>query len=177
MREFFFVALMLLLLQSCAAVVTKDMMETGIRDFSLQELTRSPEQYKGKRFILGGAIATTGPTEQGCLIDALYVPVDSSGRPRDVQPDGRFLALYPKELGALESARYSRNRRITLAGIFTGVQADKVGQMDRPYPAFRIEQIHLWPRDSRNPGSSAAPQWGPPYGPPLTPYGLPYNYW
>ncbi len=103
-RRLLFVPLALFLFSSCTAVIRKDLLDSGIRDFSLQELTGVPDQYKGKHFILGGTTARTTLTEQGSLVDALYVPVDSSGYLRGIQPDGRFLALYPKELGMLDPA-------------------------------------------------------------------------
>jgi outer membrane lipoprotein len=177
MRKFLFVALALLLLSSCTTVIRKDLLDSGTRDFSLQELTRNPEQYKGKRFILGGTVARTTRTEEGSLVDALYVSVDSSGYLRNMQPDGRFLALFPKEMGMLDPALYTSNRHITLAGIFTGVQPSRIGEMGYLFPEFRVEQIYLWPRSRYNPYYHWGPEWGPPWGPPWSPYGgYPYYY-
>jgi outer membrane lipoprotein len=178
MRRLLFVPLALFLFSSCTAVIRKDLLDSGIRDFSLQELTRAPDQYKGKRFVLGGTIARTTLTEKGSLVDAVYVPVDSYGYLRGLQPDGRFLAFYPKELGILDPALYGPNKRVTLAGIFTGVQPGKIGQMDYTFPEFRVEQIYLWPMNRHYPYAYYwGPEWGPPWGPPWSPYGYPYYYW
>ncbi len=177
MRRLLFVALVLLVLSSCVSVLKKDLMETGIRDFSLDALMRNPEGYRGKLFILGGTIVHTAPTEEGTLIDAQYVPVDSYGYLEARPPDDRFLALYPKELGILDPGLYSPNRQITLAGTFTGTRATRIGQTDYLFPLFRIEQIYLWPSVRYYPSYYFwDPYWGPPWGPPWPPYGYPY-YW
>ncbi len=177
MRKLLFVALALIVLSSCTTVLRKDLIETGIRNFSLQELTANPQQYQGKRFILGGQVARTTLTEKGSLVDALYVPVDSYGYLKSIQPDGRFLALFPKEMGMLDPALYTSNRRVTISGIFTGVQQGRIGQMEYLFPTFRIEQIYLWPRNAYYPYAYWGPEWGPPWGPPWSPYGYPYYYW
>jgi outer membrane lipoprotein len=177
MRKLLFVGLVLLLLSSCATVLKKDLMETGIRDFSLEDLTRNPEASKGKSYILGGMIAGATVTGAGFLIDAQYVPVDSAGYLKEQPPDGRFFALYPKEMGTLDPALYSTGRQITLAGIFIGTQSGKIGQMDYLLPLFRIEQIFLWPKPQLYPSYYWDPYWGPWWGPSWLPYGYPpYGY-
>ncbi|OPY64702.1 MAG: Outer membrane protein slp precursor [Syntrophorhabdaceae bacterium PtaU1.Bin034] len=159
-----------LLVTSCATVLRKDLMQTGIRDFSFADLTAAPDVYKGRLFILGGVIAGTSVTENGSLVEALYVPVDSSGYLEDRKPSVRFLALYPKERGILDPMIYRKNRQITLAGIFTGTQRGKIDSMEYTFAVFQIEQIYLW---EERPVVQYVPYpWGPYWGPPW-----PYRYY
>ena len=160
-----FAALLLLVISSCAPVLRKDLIQAGTRDFPFADLTRNPELYRGKLFILGGTIGNTTVTERGSLIEALYVPVDSSGYLRDLRPDGRFLALYPKEQGILDPVVFGIGRRVTLAATFTGTRPGKIGQMGYVFPSFRIEQVYLWPQLRYTPYYDyyRGPYGGPPW--------------
>jgi len=174
MRKLLLAALVLVTFSSCATVIRKDLMETGARDISLEDMTRDPARYTGKLFILGGTIVNTTVTETGSLINAVYIPVNKYGHLKDRPPDGRFLALYPKERGILDPILYDRNRQITVAATFTGTQRGKIGQMDYIFPVFLIEQIYLWPRVLYYPYPYPYYYWGPYWGPPFGPWG-PYS--
>jgi outer membrane lipoprotein len=138
------VVLILLLLVSCASVIRKDLMETGTRNPDLAALVQDPDVHRNKLFILGGIIAHTSVTPQGSEIEALYVPVNSLGRTKKAsEPTGRFLAVYPKEKGVLDPLIYKRNRRITIAGVFTGTAKGMLDKMEYVFPVFTIVQIHL----------------------------------
>ncbi len=130
---------------SCAPVLRHDVMQAGIRGFSLSELTNNPDAHKGSLFVFGGIIVETKGTPEGSLIEALYVPVDSRGYLKGVPiPQGRLLALYPKESGFLDPVVFKRNREITCAGVFRGLREGKIGDMEYVYPFFVVKELYLW---------------------------------
>ncbi len=133
-----------LLLTSCAPVLNRELMREGTREVSLDRLRETPDNYKGKLFILGGVILNSKFTETGTQIEALYVPVDSSGYLNEgEQGGGRFLALSPKAR-LLDPAVYKRGREITFAGEFLELRKGKIDDMEYVYPVFEIRQIYLW---------------------------------
>jgi outer membrane lipoprotein len=147
MKRYYFIilsALVALSAISCAPVIRRDLMDAAIRNIPLSEVKQHPESYVGKLFVLGGIIADTRVTAEGSLIEALYVTVDSQGYLKDVTPDGRFQALFPKESGLLDPMIFRKERAITLAGEFVGTRKGKIGEMEYVYPFFKIKEIHLW---------------------------------
>ncbi len=180
MKTLLLVAVGFLFLTSCASVLTRDAMETGIRDFSFADLMRNPDLYQGKLFVLGGIIVDTTVTQQGSRIEALYVPVDSRGYLKDSSGlTIRFRALFPKDRGILDPMIYRKNRQITVAATFAGMEPGKIDQMDYMFPAFRIQEIYLW--EERQPVAYAPypyapyPYWGSPW--PYRSWGYYYPYW
>lgn len=180
MKKYAILVIGILFVASCASVLTKDAMETGIRRFSFADVMRNPELYRGKLFVLGGAIVNTTVTQRGSQIEALYVPVDSRGYFEDTSgPTIRFRALFPGDRGILDPMIYRKNRQMTLAGTFTGIEVGKIDEMDYVFPVFRIEQIYLW--EERRPAAyvpypyASYPYWGSPwhYGP----WGYRHPYW
>jgi starvation-inducible outer membrane lipoprotein len=132
---------------SCATpVLQKRVMEQGIRNPNLADLTRDPSRYRGQLFIFGGIIASTTFTQQGCLVEAVYVPVDENGHLQEIPvPSQRFLALYPRSNGLLDPIIYHGGRRITVAGVFTEERKGKLSEMEYTYPFFEISELYLWP--------------------------------
>lgn len=172
-------AIFLLLIVACAPVLRKDLMQAGIRDFSLEQLRGSPLQYEGKLFILGGTIVKTRNIEKGSVIEAIYIPVDSLGYPKGREySDGRFLALFPRSAGYLEPEIYAKGREISIAGVFTGVERGKIDEADYTYPVFEIKQVTLLAEErqrymsypSHYPYGPYSPFYYPPYAAPGYPY-------
>ncbi len=147
---------------SCAPVLRHDLMEAGIREFSLPDVVKSPDAYEGKLFVFGGIIVTTKATPEGSLIEALLVPVNARGYLKDVDaPQNRFLALFPKESGFLDPIIFKKNREITIAAEFKGLREGEIDEMLYTYPFFVIRQLYLW---------AERPEY-------YWPYYEPYPYW
>lgn len=136
----------LLLLAACSPVLSRSLMQEGLRDVPLSAVREAPDPYKGKLFILGGLIIETRQTERGSQIEALAIPVNRFGHLRDEVRvrDGRFLAVHPKEHGFLEPLIYKKGRQVTLAGEFLELKKAKLDEIEYTYPVFEIRQIHLW---------------------------------
>jgi outer membrane lipoprotein len=136
------VLLIIIILTSCAPVLRYDLMKGGIRGVPPSAVRDNPEANRGRLFILGGIIVDTRVTEEGTLIEAIYVPVDSYGYLKGTSPvDGRYLALYE---GFLDPLIFKRDREITLAGEFVENRRGMIGEMEYIYPLFMIKQIYLW---------------------------------
>jgi outer membrane lipoprotein len=145
MQRLLLISAVVLVLSACSPVLTREVMNEGIRDVSFNQLRQAPDEYKGKVFILGGLIAETRFSQKGSQIEALSVPVDSLGYLRESgQPQGRFLAIYPKSKGLLDPLVYKKGREITLAGEFVEVRNGMIDEMEYVYPVFEIKEIHLW---------------------------------
>jgi outer membrane lipoprotein len=166
----FLVSLIVVLsLVSCAGpVFRKSVMDEATVNISFSDLRAHPDVYKGKLFILGGAILRMRVSGKGSLIEAFYIPVDAKGRLTDVRPSQDwFLALYPRDKGLLDPEVYVGGRPITIAGEFIKNRAGRIGKRRYTYPFFTIKDIHLWKETMR---WNTYPEWH-------SPYRYPYPYW
>jgi outer membrane lipoprotein len=160
-----------MLLFSCAPVLDRSLMKEAVKNVSFRALRERPDEFKGRLFVLGGVIVKARLTAEGSQIEALHVPVDSSGYFSDQgRSEGRYLAVLPKDDEILDPEIYRQGRRVTLAGRFIGLHREKIEEMEYVYPLFRIEQIYLWPKDTYY----APGYYGYYYDPWMYPY--PYYY-
>jgi outer membrane lipoprotein len=166
-RIFFFVVIMSI--YACAPVFRQEIMERGIRDFSISEIRNSPNIYRGRLFIFGGIIVNTKFVQEGTQIEAVYIPVDSRGYLKDVEPRERFLAIFPKERGTLDPLIYRKEREITIAGKFMELRQGKIDETEYIYPVFEIIDIYLW-KERRD-------YYYYPYRPYWWDYPYPYYWW
>ncbi len=161
-------------LSACSPVLSRQLMREGSRNVSFDRLRDAPDDYKGKMFILGGIIVNTRVTEQGALIEALYVPVDSYGYLKEgARLQGRFLAAYPGTKELLDPVIYKKGREVTLAGVFVDIRKGRIDEMDYSYPVFEIRQIYLW----KEPRYYYYPPYYYPYYPYYYPYPFLYDRW
>jgi outer membrane lipoprotein len=173
MKWFSFIILIILTtLISCAPVLRQEVIEKAIVDVQFSSIRQHPDLYKGKVFILGGLIVSTKLTEKGSLIEAVYIPADTRGYLKDVRPtNGRFMAIYPKDIGILDPFIYKEGREITIAGEFIETQTGRIGEMEYTYPVFEIKEIYLWEEKKVH---YLTPAYPPSY---YYPYPSPYPYW
>ncbi len=176
MRNFLLIVLVFYL-TSCGPVLRPETMEMASSDVPLSIMRQDPSPFLGKLYVLGGIIVETKFTDDGSLIEVLYVPVDSRGYLKDLnESNGRFLALFPRESGYLDPLLYRRGREITLSGEFIGLKKGRLDEIEYTYPLFEIREIYLWPRVREY------YYLPPPYYPPFYPYPYwwryyPYPYW
>ncbi len=129
---------------SCAPVLSEHLMKDGIYDIPLSEIRQNPGPSSGKLYIFGGIIVKTTVTNEGSLIEALFVPVNSMGFLKGLGPeDGRFLALY-KGKKFLDPLIFGEKREITLAGEFVGLRKGRIDEAEYSYPFFEIKEVYLW---------------------------------
>ncbi len=133
------------MLSSCAPVLNRDFMSSGIYNIPPSLIIEDQARFSGELFILGGVIVDTKVTADGSLVEAIFVPVNSLGYLKDTGvSDGRFLALYPKEKGLLDPLIFLKEREITVAGEFKGTRSGRIDEMEYTYPLFEIKDIYLW---------------------------------
>ncbi len=158
-----------IVLSSCAPVLNRQYMKEGERDVSFNALRQNTTAYIGRLYILGGVVVQTKLTPDGSQLEAMDVPVDRYGYFRDRgRSEGRFLAIMPQDRALLDPEVFTKGRRVTIAGEFTGVRKDKIDEMEYAYPVFLIRQVYLWPRETRYYPAYYYDPWFSPY---------PYYYW
>lgn len=179
MKTFVIIILSFMIFLSCAPVLRQDLMKQGTFNVQPSEFKRNPIRYKGRLFIFGGIIVKTTIKENGSLIEAIYVPVNSRGYLKSIgTSDGRFLALYEgKEI--LDPLIFREKREITLAAEFIELRKGKIGEAEYTYPLFDIKQIYLWAEVDRDDYYRYRyPPWYPPYYPPwYYRHGYPDPWW
>jgi outer membrane lipoprotein len=149
---------------SCSPVIRKDLMSSASRHISFATVKENQDIFKGKLFVLGGIIAETKVSNDGSIIEALYVPVDRYGYLKDVEmSSNRFKATYDKSLGFLDPLIYSKGREITVAGEFTGTMIGKIDEMEYVFPVFKIKDLYLWSEEDYYDPYLSYPYWYDPY--------------
>jgi len=131
-----------LLVSGCAPVISQHIRQQVSPDLHFRDVVKDPDFYRGKMVIWSGVIVKSENLRDGTLIEVLQKPVDSVGRPLDIdKSEGRFLGMYP---GYLDTAIYSKNRLITVAGRVKEKRVLPLGEIEYSYPLITVEEIYLW---------------------------------
>jgi len=179
MKNVLFTALVyLLLLTSCTPVLQKDLIKSGTFDINPADLRQESSLYIGKLYILGGIIAKTRVSDEGSLIEVIYVPVNSRGYLKESAPSNwRFLAMYRGD-EFLDPLIFDEKREVTIAGEFKGTRKGMIDEMEYTFPLFEIKEIHLW-EVTRDRDTYFYPEYYPPVFFRYRPYypSYPYYLW
>ncbi len=131
-----------ILFSGCATVMDTKEFGDVERNITLREVVNNPEGYVGKLVLWGGKILKVTNKREGTLIEILQLPLDRSGRPKDVDKSaGRFLVL---QRGYLDSAIYRKGRLITVIGGIRGVKTKPLDEIQYEYPYLIARKLHLW---------------------------------
>ena len=156
------------MLFSCSPVLSKDIMKQGDITADLSDIKLKPSAHTGKLYIFGGIIVKTTAEQDGSLLEAVFVPVDSRGYLKSFDlAHSRFFAIYRGD-GILDPLIYEEKREITLAGEFIEMRDGKIGKMEFSFPFFELKEIYLW-KELRDRDYYY-------YAPPPYPYYYPYYY-
>jgi outer membrane lipoprotein len=133
-----------LLLGGCAtATFPPEMLEGVNQALSLGDLRQAPDAYRNEKVMLGGEILATTPRADDTEVEVLGRPLRRDDRPaRTDASDGRFLVLAPQ---FLDPAVYTKGRRLSVIGTFTGEEERSIGDQRYRYPVIAAEQVRLWP--------------------------------
>jgi outer membrane lipoprotein len=135
----------LFFLTACAPVFREEIMKNATLNPSLAELNAAPSSFEGRMFIIGGRIISSSATEEGVVLEALYLPVDSRGYIDFYEKyRGRFLAIMPKSRGILDPLIFVTGRDVTIAGTYRGVRKGMIDKLEFSYSYFEIVGIRLW---------------------------------
>lgn len=147
------------------------------KNLDLKEVIKAPDQYDGKLVLWGGTIIKTINKKKGSLIEVVQLPLDSNGRPKDVDTtQGRFIVAIQE---FMDPAIYAQGREISVAGEIAGVETLPLGEVKYTYALLRAKTIKLWPKRPIGVKIDSMP-YPPPYymGPPnMYWYTSPYMWW
>ncbi len=133
----------LFILAASCSVISKDLRRTVREDLGFRALLEHPERYKGSTVLLGGYILETRNLPEITELVVLQAPLsfrDEPG-PKDAS-EGRFIALHN---GFLDPEIFSENRKVTVAGILTGIQTETVNNHPHPHLVIKSRETYLWP--------------------------------
>lgn len=117
--------------------------DAPLYDISYNQATHNIAQYKNAPVRWGGVIIDVENEQNYSIIQVLYYPLKSYGRPQlDKANEGRFLIKSPE---FLDPAVYTKDTEITVAGTLTGDVERKVGNKTLRLPLISSKVIHLWP--------------------------------
>jgi outer membrane lipoprotein len=134
--------LTVIFLAGCAHIISRETLKEVDRGITFEQLVKDPMKYNGKTVLLGGVIVKTENRKDGTLLELYQTDLDGYGQP--VNPDdseGRFLAMDKR---FLDGEIYREGRRVTLAGVVSGIQVVKLGEIDYSCPYIDIKEIYLW---------------------------------
>jgi outer membrane lipoprotein len=164
--------MVLVFLSGCVHVISRDVLKEVDKEVTFPDLVKAPNAYQGKVVLLGGIIVDTTNRQDGTLLEIYDTTLDREGEPTNIdRSDGRFLALYQ---GYLDSAIYSKGRKVTIAGTVQGEKVQPLGEIEYHYPYLVINEIHLWQKE-KPVQYEPYYRWGPWYDP--YPWGLWYDPW
>lgn len=94
----------------------------------------------------GGIIIASNNLKDLTQLEILAYPLDINQRPDIEQsPLGRFLA---NQEGYLETTDFAQGRLITVRGTLKDKQIGRIGESEYVYPVVKINQLHLWKKQS-----------------------------
>jgi outer membrane lipoprotein len=112
-------------------------------DLSYSEATRDIAHFKDAPVRWGGVVIDVQNEQNYSLVQILYYPLNSYGRPRlDKANEGRFLIKSPQ---FLDPAVYTKDTEITVAGTLKGDVERKVGNKTLRLPLISSTIVYLWP--------------------------------
>lgn len=131
-----------LLAFSCS-VISRQARKDGSVSLPFEILLKDPGKSKGNTIILGGYILETRNLPDKTIIIVLQSPLQFRDEPgsRD-DSKGRFMVTHK---GFLDPEIYSKDRKITVAGIIVGLTSEPVDQDTYTYVTLQSREIYLWP--------------------------------
>ncbi len=112
-------------------------------DISYTQAVGNIGNYKNAPVRWGGVIIDVENEQNFSLVQVLYYPLSSSGEPQaDKSNEGRFVI---KSSEFLDPAVYSKNTKITVAGMLIGDIERMVGKKTLRVPMVSATTIYLWP--------------------------------
>jgi outer membrane lipoprotein len=169
----FWIMALPLLAVGCAHPISGKFRDQVDPDLSFTQILTSPNNYVGKKVVLGGVIVQTRNLQNVTEIEVVEKDLDCFGYPSlSDTSQGRFVF---RKQGYLEAEIFSKDRIITGGGTVVGTQSGKIGEADYDFPVIEVEELKLW--DAPYSGYGYPPYGYNPYwawGP--YPYYSPYPY-
>ena len=133
-------------LVSCS-VISKPVSNESISPVHFKTLLSEADQYIGDTVIIGGYILETKNSKEESTLLVLQSPLGHRQEPKTKDhTEGRFIVVH-KEF--LEPEIYSKDRKITVAGVVAGMVKVKIDGFSYPHLKIRSREIFLWPEKQR----------------------------
>lgn len=130
-----------LLLTSCASPIPEDALSKVDRDTTLAMVHESPQTSIGKQLLIGGSIVSIDSEEDSTVVEVLEWRLSPFGDPIYIDDEAlKFLVRTTRELGR----EYEAGVLVTLVGTLTGNETRLEDGVEYTYPAFNLDEIHLW---------------------------------
>lgn len=144
-RHIIFLPLAAMVLTACA---TSPKFDTSGIDASITP-RRAVDEIKtlqGVVVLWGGVIISSYNLKDATQLEILVYPLDFEQRPdTEKTPLGRFLA---EQDGYLETTDFTQGHLITVRGTLKDKRIGHIGETEYIYPVVKINQLHLWPKQS-----------------------------
>ena len=131
---------------SCS-VISRPVRNESTSPVQFKTLLLEVDQHIGDTVIIGGYILETKNSVEASTLLILQAPLGYRQEPTTKdQSEGRFIVVHK---GFLEPEIYSKDRKITVAGVVVGSVKIKIDGFSYPYLKVRSREIFLWPEPQR----------------------------
>lgn len=114
---------------------------------SYQDAASKADQVKGQSIRWGGAIVKVENKEKSTMLEMVYYPLTSYGRPLSSDESmGRFRIHVN---GFMDPMVYQVGRLMTFTGELTGVEEGLVGEHKYVFPSANVTNYYLWKKLQR----------------------------
>ena len=134
-----------LYLSACASYPDKVAVTEGTSLVSFTEVNQPESNKIGELARFSGVIAEITNKKRMTVLDVLYYPAQSNGRPKlKGEPAGRFRVKVDQ---FLDPAVYKRGKSITALGKLKAKETAKIGEYEYEYPTIDNGKVYLWPKE------------------------------
>jgi outer membrane lipoprotein len=106
-------------------------------------LIQQANQYTGETLILGGYVLEVRNLNDETRMVAIQAPLDADQKPKARNLSQGLIIL--KHNGFLDPDKYTKDSKITVAGVLLGSSATNDSPSPYPYVELKLTHIHRWP--------------------------------
>ena len=134
----------MLFIVSCSVISTQVRNES-VTPAHFKTLVQEADKHIGDMVILGGYILETKNSADESTLRVLQSPLGFGQEPKSKDhTQGRFIVFYK---GFLEPEVYSKDRKITVAGVIVGSVAEKIDGFLHSHLKIQGRELFLWPKE------------------------------
>ncbi|NCP64423.1 MAG: Slp/YeaY family lipoprotein [Paraglaciecola sp.] len=142
MNKKFAVIILTMLAVGCSTIPDKIEVPEGTALVSYETAASQADTVKGQTARWGGVIAKVENKAESTLLEVVYYPLRSYGRPVSADESiGRF-RVYVQ--GFMDPMVYKVGRSMTFTGEFVGIEEGLVGEHKYMFPTLQSSAYYLW---------------------------------
>ena len=155
------IILAVLWLSACSTIPDRIQVPEGTQLISYEQAASQAEQMQGRKARWGGVIAKIENKADKTVLEVVYYPLKSYGRPVSGDESiGRFRVYVG---GFMDPMVYKVGRTMTFTGDFSGLEEGLVGEHKYVFPTLQSSGYYLW-QDIQQVDVTSVHVW-------------PYDYW